>query len=138
MSDFNTANELASELVFGTNYQTGEPFTHPERLVFVDPHAVYKTEVVTATEQTHAEWARVGSVIEGLLRADFRLGCDMDISWNGEYDTDGDPIPGKEYQPCGKQVAVTVGDRNYCLMHLEAAGGKPQDVVADTGDVEEL
>jgi len=49
MSNFNEANEFASELVFGRTYQGNEPTTKPERLVFVSGDS---TAVVTAHEES--------------------------------------------------------------------------------------
>jgi hypothetical protein len=64
MSNFNDANNLASELVFGRYYQSEEPCPKPERLVFVGGDS---TAVVTAKEETHAEWAEVANTIHRLF-----------------------------------------------------------------------
>lgn len=120
MSSYNEANEMASELVFGTTYDgeaLGRP--KPERLVFVKGDSI---AVVTATESIHDEWAETASSIERLLREGYRLGCDMNVSWNGRYDLDGDPEPGRDYLPCHKPVAVNVGGRNLCDLHGLATG----------------
>jgi hypothetical protein len=40
----------------------------------------------------------------------------MDVSWNGRYDTDGDPVPGN-YLPCRKPVGVWLDGRRLCDKH---------------------
>jgi hypothetical protein len=114
MSVFNESNELASELVYGRYYQSNEPCSKPERLVFVKGGS---TAIVTATDSVHDEWAGTASCIERLLREGYRLGCDMDVSWNGRYDTDGDPEPGANYLPCRKPVTVNLDGRHLCDKH---------------------
>jgi hypothetical protein len=65
MSDFNMANDLASQLVWGRYYQTNEPCHKPEKTLFYQGK---DKQIVTATEQSHKEWAAVASRIEALLR----------------------------------------------------------------------
>jgi len=116
MSIFNEANDLASQLVFGRCYQSDEPCPKPERLVFAKGDSI---AVVTAADSIDDEWAETASSIERLLREGYRLGCDMDVSWNGRYHTDGDPAPGGpgNYLPCRKQVSVNLDGRHLCGMH---------------------
>jgi hypothetical protein len=48
-------------------------------------------------------------------------GCDVDISWNGEYDTSGDPDgPAPWPVLCGQPVAGEVKGRSLCQKHAEA------------------
>ena len=96
MSNFNDANDLASELVFGRYYQSEEPCPKPERLVFVGGDS---TAVVTAKEETHAEWAEAANTIHRLFNQGYDLGCDVNMSWNGRYDADGNPEPDNNYLP---------------------------------------
>lgn len=116
MSIFNEANDLASQLVYGRYYQSDEPCPKPDRLVFVKGDS---TAVVTTTEESHEEWVDVASAIHNLLNHSYRLGCDMDVSWNGRYDTDGDPMPGDpgNYLPCRKPVSVSLDGRHLCDKH---------------------
>jgi hypothetical protein len=114
MSNFNEANEFASELVFGRTYQGNEPTPRPERLVFVSGDS---TAVVTAQEESEAEWAHVASAIHGLLNAGYHLACDMNVSWNGRYDFEGDPEPDSNYLPCRKPPIVTLDGRHLREKH---------------------
>ena len=63
MSEFNTANELAAQLVWGQHYQTDEPCPKIEQIVFYrNGHPgklVFKND--------GAEWACVANEIEVLL-----------------------------------------------------------------------
>jgi hypothetical protein len=46
-------------------------------------------------------------------------GCDVDISWDGDFDTDGDPNgPARWKVRCGRPVAGTVAGRDSCQKHL--------------------
>jgi hypothetical protein len=114
MSSFNESNEMASELVFGRTYQGNEPTTKPERLVFVKGDS---TAVVTAQEESQREWADVANTIHGMLNHGYLLGCDMNVSWNGRYDTDGEPMPDSNYLPCRKPVAINLDGRHLCEKH---------------------
>jgi hypothetical protein len=114
MSSFNESNEMASELVFGRTYQGNEPTPKPERLVFVKGDS---TAVVTAQEESQREWADVANTIHDLLNHSYLLGCDMNVSWNGRYDTDGEPMPDSNYLPCRKPVAINLDVRNLCNEH---------------------
>jgi hypothetical protein len=70
MSDFNCANDLASQLVFGRWYQSNEPCPKIEKLVFCRGEYFQGEDqvVVTATElESHQEWAAVASRIQALL-----------------------------------------------------------------------
>jgi hypothetical protein len=114
MSSFNESNEMASELVFGRTYQGNEPTPKPERLVFVKGDS---TAVVTAQEESEQEWADVAKTIHGLLHDGYLLGCDMNVSWNGRYDTDGEPMPDSNYLPCRKPVTINLDGRHLCAKH---------------------
>ena len=114
MSNFNEANEFASELVFGRTYQGDEPTRKPERLVFVRGDS---TAVVAATEESQAEWADVAGAIHRLLNEGYRLGCDINVSWNGRYDLDGEPQPDSNYLPCRKPATVNLDGRYLCDKH---------------------
>ena len=121
MSNFNEANELASELVYGRTYQTNEPlYSKTERLIFVNGDS---TAIVTLTmAESHEEWAEVANVIQRLFSEGYQLGCDTNVGWNGRYDIDGDPEPGP-YLPCRKPVHTYVNGRHYCQKH--GAGREP-------------
>jgi len=114
MSSFNESNEMASELVFGRTYQGNEPYPKPERLVFVGGDS---TAVVTAKEETHAEWAEVANTIHRLFHDGYDLGCDINVSWTGRYDANGDPEPDSNYLPCRKPVSVRLDGRHLCAQH---------------------
>jgi hypothetical protein len=46
--------------------------------------------------------------------------CDVDISWDGNFDTDGDPNGLARWKVrCGQPVAGTVAGRDFCEKHLE-------------------
>jgi hypothetical protein len=115
MSNFNQANELASELVFGETYDGKALDTpRPERLVFVNGGS---TAVVTAHERSQQEWGEVATAIEYLLHDGYLFGCDMNVSWNGRYDANGDPERDSNYTPCGKPVAIFLDGRHLCAKH---------------------
>jgi hypothetical protein len=114
MSNFNEANEFASELVFGRTYQGNEPTPKPQRLVFVKDDS---TAVVTSLEESEDEWAGVAGIIYRLLNEGYGLGCDMNVSWNGRYDFDGDPEPDNNYLPCRKPASVVLDGRHLCAKH---------------------
>jgi hypothetical protein len=45
-------------------------------------------------------------------------GCDIDISWDGDFDTDGDPnAPARWKVRCGRPVAGEVEGRPFCQKH---------------------
>ena len=136
MSSFNESNEMASELVFGRTYQRNEPTPKPERLVFVKGNS---TAVVTADEESQREWADVANTIHGLLNHGYLLGCDMNVSWNGRYDADGDPEPDKNYLPCHKPVSVRLEGRHLCAQHDPTDyKAKWEAVIRHSGSVDEL
>jgi hypothetical protein len=113
MSIFNEANDLASQLIYGRYYQSNKPCPKPNRLVFVNGDSI---AVVTDSGSDHDEWANIAIAIDRLLREGYRLGCDMDVSWNGRYDADGDPEP-DNYLPCRKPVSVNLDGRHLCDKH---------------------
>ena len=70
MSNFNDANELASNLVFGTSYHNNEPIAdRPKQLVFT----LLRKIVVTAEAETHDEWVKVAGEIQDVLDEGFWL-----------------------------------------------------------------
>jgi len=114
MSTFNEANDLASQLVHGRYYQSNEPCPKPDRLVIVKGDSI---AVVTDSGSDHDEWANIAIAIDRLMRDGYRLGCDMNVSWNGRYDTDGDPEPDSNYIPCSKPASVNINGRHLCDKH---------------------
>jgi len=65
MSFFNTANELAAELVWGRTYQGNEPCFKPTKIVF---HRGWGTEDKVVIENDgQTDWAAVASRIQALL-----------------------------------------------------------------------
>jgi len=139
MSNHNEANELASELVFGKTYQGDEPTQRPERLVFVNANS---TAIIWREEESHDEWAAVANAIDRLLNEGYVLGCDMDISWNGRYDADGDPLPGgpSYYLPCRVPATAHPDGRHLCQKH-DYAGHTAKwtaEQQSGAGGVEEL
>ena len=70
---------------------------------------------------------RIVLTLDGLEQVGERLpvnsvpetGCDVDISWDGDFDTDGDPNgPARWKVLCGQPVAGTVAGRDFCQKHL--------------------
>ena len=136
MSIFNESNNLASELVFGRYYQSNEPCPQPERLVFVNGDS---TAVITALDKSEQEWACVASIIQRLFSEGYRLGCDMNVSWNGRYDADGDPEPDTNYLPCRIPVSVCLDGRHLCAKHDPTDyKAKWEAAIQRSGSVEEL
>jgi len=74
---------------------------------------------VTDSGSDHDEWADIAIAIDRLMRDAYYLGCDMDVSWNGRYDTDGDPLPGGlgSYLPCRKPATVVLDGHHLCERH---------------------
>lgn len=119
MSNFNDANDLASELVFGSHYRSNELCPQPERLVFVNGDSI---GVVTAMEATRTEWAEVANTIHCLLNEGYDLGCDGNVSWNGRYDADGNRVPDNNYLPCCNAVSVILDGRMCPSCHDQLQG----------------
>ncbi len=71
MSNFNDANELASNLVFGTSYHNNKPMEgeRPKQLSF---HLTRRV-TITADANTHEEWVKVAGWIEELFNEGFWL-----------------------------------------------------------------
>lgn len=69
MSDFNDANEWASNLVFGTHYHNNEPREQgkPKCLVFTLTRKI----VISADAETHEEWVKVAGEIHDVLNEGF-------------------------------------------------------------------
>lgn len=136
MSIFNESNNMASELVFGRYYQSNEPSPRPERLVFVKGGSI---AAVTALERSEQEWAYTASIIHRLFNEGYRLGCDMNVGWNGRYDADGDPEPDNHYLPCRKPVSVSLDGRHLCAEHDHTDyKAKWEAAIQHSGSVEEL
>jgi hypothetical protein len=106
---------MASELVFGETYDH-EPLDgpRPERLIFVDGDS---TAIVTAREESQREFFEVATAIEYLLHYGYRIGCDMNVWWNGRYDAAGDRVPDSNYMPCAKPTGVFLDGHYLCPKH---------------------
>ena len=65
MSDFNTANDLASQLVWGRYYQSNEPCFKLTKIIFHRGFASEDKVVIEKDAQT--DWAAVASRIQTLL-----------------------------------------------------------------------
>lgn len=68
MSNFNDANDLASQLVEGRYYQSGEPCPKPARIDFTHRQ---KEPIISMVDDGTREWADVASEIHGLLNAGY-------------------------------------------------------------------
>ena len=85
MSNFNDANELASNLVFGTNYHDNKPsIHHPKKLVF--SRTTYVT--ITADAHTDEEWRKVSGEIEDVLNEGYWLDCNATLATSPLDDMD--------------------------------------------------
>jgi hypothetical protein len=67
---------------------------------------------------------RIILILDGVDQAAERLplnsstGCDMEISWNGDFDTEGDPCgPARWKVRCGQPAAGEVDGRLFCPKH---------------------
>ena len=65
MSDFNTANEMAAELVWGHTYQGNKPCFKPTKIVF--HHGLDSEDRVVIEDDGKSDWAAVASRIQALL-----------------------------------------------------------------------
>lgn len=72
---------------------------------------------------------RIGLTLDGIPQAGGRLplvsdpGCDVNVSWDGEVDADGDPNgPARWKVRCGQPVAGEINGRPFCQKHLEMSG----------------
>jgi hypothetical protein len=65
MSDFNTANELAAELVWGRTYQGNEPCFKLTKIVF--HRGLGSEDRVVVEDDGQTDWAAVASRIQALL-----------------------------------------------------------------------
>jgi len=70
---------------------------------------------------------RIALTLSGVPQAGGRLplgtqpgdGCDIDVSWDGEFDTDGDPNgPARWKVRCGQPVSGEMRGRPFCQEHL--------------------
>jgi hypothetical protein len=85
MSNFNDANQLASNLVFGTNYHDNTPCTHKiTKLVF--SRTTYVT--ITADAHTDEEWRKVSGEIEDVLNEGYWLDCNTTLATSPLDDMD--------------------------------------------------
>src|SRR5580692_4201979 len=92
MSNFNDANELASNLVFGTHYYSDKPMEgpRPEQMSF---HLTQRV-VLTADAETHEEWVKIAGWIEELINEGFWLDtpahtCGVSADDDDEYSCEG-------------------------------------------------
>lgn len=69
MSNYNDANELASNLVFGTHYFDNSPREQgkPKSLIFTLTRKI----IVTADAATHEEWVKVAGEIQDIFDEGF-------------------------------------------------------------------
>ena len=65
MSIFNTANELAAELVWGRTYQGNETCFKPTKIVF--HHGLGTDDRIVVEDDGQGDWAAVASRIQALL-----------------------------------------------------------------------
>ncbi len=93
-----------------------EPLDTPrlERLVFVNGDS---TAVVTAHEKSQQKWGKVATAIECLLHDGYRIGCDMNVSWNGRYDAHGQQVPKSNYMPYAKPTDAFLDGHYLCPKH---------------------
>jgi hypothetical protein len=132
MGNFGQANEMASELVFGVTYDSKVLDTpRPERLVFISGDSM---AVVTAREESQREWGEVATAIEYLLHDGYSIGCDMNVSWNGRYDANGNRVPDSNYIPCGKPIEVFLDGHYLCAKH-DPTDYKAKWIAAQRGSV---
>src|SRR5271165_4694053 len=104
MSDFNTANELAAELVWGRTYQGDEPCFKPTKIVF--HRGLDSDDKVVAEDDGQADWAAVASRIQVLLKA-YPCYATLPCEYCGATELDdvlhcdgcGDPVPHGEERP---------------------------------------
>jgi hypothetical protein len=86
--------------------------------------------------------------LDGVLQAGYRSpvgtepgsGCDVNVSWNGEYDTDGNPdAPAQWRVRCGRPVTGEWRERRLCQKHLdgcrESTSGVSETSVAETNEL---
>ena len=93
---------------------------------------LYFFEDGSQAAETFERWRRqpcekIVLTLSGVPQAGARLpvgtepgsGCDVDISWDGEYDTDGDPNQLARWRVrCGQTVEGGVDGRPFCQKHL--------------------
>ena len=97
------------------------------------------TAVVTSLEESEEEWAGVANIIHSLFLDGYRLGGDMNVSWNGRCDAYGDPEPDNNYLPCRKPVAVFLDGRRLCARHdYTDYKAKSEAAIQCSGTVDEL
>lgn len=68
MSDFNTANDLASQLIWGHTYQDDQPCFKLTKIVFHDGDGLDSDDSVVVEYDGKSEWRAVASRIQALLR----------------------------------------------------------------------
>ena len=69
MTNYNDANDLASQLIEGRSYQGGEPCKKPSRIVFTHP----EKQTVVIVDDGRA-WADVATEINRLLAGGYDYG----------------------------------------------------------------
>jgi hypothetical protein len=69
MSDFNTANDLASQLVWGRTYQDDQPCFKLTRVVFHHGNGLDSEDRVVVEGDGKNDWAALASRIQALLRS---------------------------------------------------------------------
>jgi hypothetical protein len=69
MSDFNTANDLASQLIWGRTYQGDQPCFKLAKVVFHHGNGLDSDDRVVVEDDGKGDWAPVASRIQALLRA---------------------------------------------------------------------
>jgi hypothetical protein len=86
MSNFNDANEFASNLVFGTHYHNNEPMEKPRPKQLVFRRTTYVT--ITADAHTDKEWRKVSGEIEDVLNEGYWLDCNATLATSPLDDMD--------------------------------------------------
>jgi hypothetical protein len=84
-------------------------------------------KIVLTLEGVAHDW--VGRLPLGTKPGD---GCDMDVSWDGHHDSDGDPEePARWPVLCGQPVAGEWQERRLCQKHLDGCLESTSGVSAD-------
>jgi hypothetical protein len=109
--------------------------THTIYVMWGGVEHLYIFEDGAQAAETFERWRsqpceKIVLTLDGVPQASDRLpvnsvdtGCDMDISWDGEYATDGDPNgPARWQVRCGRPVAGEVKGRPFCQKHVDADG----------------
>jgi len=133
---FTAANGDYSEVAppeWTARYAQPGPGTHTINVVWAGIEHLYIFEDGAQATETFGLWRsepceRITLTLDGVEQAGGRLpvnsvpdtGCDVDISWDGDFDTDDDPNgPARWKVRCGQPVAGEVAGRPFCKKHLE-------------------